>query len=86
VSFHLTSGGAHHLGTVRRLSLRGAFIETGVPVAFGTPVIVRATLSGLDVVLPAIVRWSDASGIAVHFAQLGARETYAITAAIKRAA
>jgi type IV pilus assembly protein PilZ len=61
------------------------FIETSLPAAFGEEIVVQLTLPTHDgeMMLPAVVRWTDPDGIGVQFRAVGARETHAITEIVK---
>ncbi len=74
-------------GRGKDVSVGGMFIETMRPVHFGTEVTVCLTLPGSkdELTLPAVVRWVRNDGMGVQFGLLGARETHAITEAVRRA-
>ena len=67
-------------GTVKDISLGGAFIETDIPCRFGERILVRLTLARgkREMALPGIVRWTGRDGIGVQFGRLGARDTHEI--------
>jgi len=73
-------------GVAKDVSLGGMYIECGDDPPFGTELAVLAALPGSKVEMrfPAIVRWCKPDGIGVQFGLLGARETHAITEALKR--
>jgi hypothetical protein len=64
-------------GTGTDISLGGMFIETDIPCTFGESIIVYVALERRrrPLVLPAVVRWTRASGMGVQFGLLGARDT-----------
>ncbi len=68
-------------GTMRDLSLGGAFIETDRPLPFGSQltIVVRLPGSRDESKLPGVVRWANSKGIGVQFGLLGALETHALT-------
>jgi Tfp pilus assembly protein PilZ len=70
----------------RDISLGGMFIETKAPAEFNAEIVIHLTLAedGAEYALPAIVRWTRPNGMGIQFRQLGARETYAITAIVRR--
>ena len=65
----------------RDISLGGMFIATACPAAFNAEVSIHLSLPGIEgrFILPAIVRWTRADGMGVHFPSLGVRETDPIT-------
>jgi hypothetical protein len=67
-------------GRSRDISLGGMFIETYAPLAFKAEIAVHLRFPGESgvLVVPAVVRWTDADGMGVQFGNLGARATYAI--------
>ena len=73
-------------GLGRDISLGGMFIETELPAEFNAELVIHLTLDedGAEYALPAIVRWTRPGGMGIQFRQLGARETYAITAIVRR--
>lgn len=75
------------LGGAKDVSLGGMFLECEQPPAFGTAITLQideGTRTALS--LPAIVRWSTDSGFGVQFGLLGARDTHAVLALIKKTA
>ncbi|MCC6995280.1 MAG: PilZ domain-containing protein [Deltaproteobacteria bacterium] len=72
--------GATLSGKTRNLSLGGAFIDGGRPVAFGTRVVLRFKVSpqGELIEVGGTVRWNDGSGFGVQFDGLHARDVYAL--------
>jgi len=75
-------------GRARDASVGGLFVETSTPFPFGTDVIVHLHLPGHkdELALPAVVRWVSGEGMGLQFGLLGARETYAITEVVRKAA
>jgi hypothetical protein len=73
-------------GVARDICLGGMFIETEFPAPFNAEVVVHIRLdeTGSEIVLPGIVRWTDAEGMGVQFQLLGVRETFAITEIVRR--
>jgi type IV pilus assembly protein PilZ len=73
--------GAAFSGMARNISIGGMFIETEHQLPFGTELTIVTRLPGTkaDARLPALVRWTEASGFGVQFGLLGARETHAIS-------
>ena len=73
------------LGTVRDISVGGAFVESAELLPFGTTVVLVGCLPCAkgDLRLPGIVRWTKADGLGVQFALLGARETHAIVSCLR---
>jgi hypothetical protein len=83
----LDESGESLLGEASDISIGGMFIQ-GVTAPLASCVVVYLRFTGDDwaIALPGIVRWVRGQGVGVHFGQLGARETHAITEAIARAA
>ncbi len=65
-------------GTVKDVSMGGMFIESAETVPFGTELSIAATITGIELTLPATVRWAKPEGFGVQFGLLGARETHTI--------
>ena len=67
-------------GVVRDASIGVAFIQTDAPAAFGSRVFVHLTspATGIELRLPAVVRWKCADGVGVQFGLLGTDATEAI--------
>ena len=63
----------------------GMYLETSEAVVFGEQLSLQLTLPGSPtaMTLPAVVRWTDATGFGVQFGLLGARETYAISQLVR---
>ena len=81
--------GALYLDAVAvNLGLGGVLIEAHPPLPYGTTVNLLIQLPELTRAsrLAGVVRWNNASGCGVQFLQLGARETYAISLLVARAA
>ena len=77
--------GAHFQGTTLDLGVGGAFIETLLEPDFEARVEIKLhlpTVAG-QLQLPAVVRWRKPGGIGVHFLELGAVETYAVTSIVE---
>ena len=84
----VTAGGACIPCRVADISLGGARVVTNAPVPFGTTMLLRTSLPGSarEVVLPAVVRWTQQGVLGLQFGLLGARETHLITSlAVERA-
>jgi type IV pilus assembly protein PilZ len=90
VSVHFSPKGSAQKveGFSKDISLGGMFIDTGAPLAHNAELTVYLQLPGQSAIfeLPAVVRWTSATGMGVQFGNLGARETYAITEVTKQAA
>jgi hypothetical protein len=73
------------LGTLRDISIGGAFVESAEALPFGTALVIVGRLPNAkaDLRLPSIVRWAKPDGFGVQFASLGARETHAILTGLK---
>ncbi|HEY1697452.1 MAG TPA: PilZ domain-containing protein [Polyangiaceae bacterium] len=90
IELHVTvaapGSGESTTGIARDISVGGVFIETTCAAAFGTPVVIGFVSPGIgaEVLLPATVRWSSATGLGLQFGLLGARETHAITELMRR--
>lgn len=78
-------GGDNIPGRVKDISVGGVFIESEVPVAFGTEItiVVRLPNTKADTRLPGVIRWFNPGGFGVQFGLLGARETHAISELFK---
>jgi hypothetical protein len=72
-------------GLAKDLSLGGMFIESTEVLPFGTQLTIVGRLPGMDADsrMPAVIRWSKPGGFGAQFGLLGARETHAITRALK---
>lgn len=72
---------------LRDLSLGGVFVETRETLPFRAEVTVYMRLPGVsfELVLGGVVRWTRADGMGVQFSPMGARETHAITEALRDA-
>ena len=70
-------------GSIVRLSVAGAEIESPAPPGAGREVLLRAVLieGEAEVSMRGRIQWSNADRFAVQFALLGARETSAIVRA-----
>jgi hypothetical protein len=81
----ITHQGARFQGRTLDLGLGGAFIETLLGPDFGAHVCITLRLPAVDgeLRLPAVVRWRKPGGIGVHFLELGAVETYAVTSLVE---
>jgi|1185.fasta_scaffold1117196_1 hypothetical protein len=81
----ITLQGACFQGTTLDLGVGGAFIETLLEPDFEAHVNVTLRLPAVDgeLQLPAVVRWRKPGGIGVHFLELGAVETYAVTSLVE---
>ena len=77
--------GSSFPGVARDVSLGGMYIECSDNPKFGTELVVVGTLPGSKQAMrfPSVVRWCKPDGIGVQFGLLGARETHAITQALK---
>ncbi|MFC1641142.1 PilZ domain-containing protein [Myxococcota bacterium] len=80
-----TADGLSVAGTVRDLSLGGAFIYCAKLLAFGTKLTIAVRLPGAreDSQLPAVVQWSQPEGVGVQFGLLGARETHLLVELVR---
>jgi PilZ domain-containing protein len=73
-------GGERIEARMSDLSAGGALITSAKQVAFGAKVAITMTLPpSKAIIVDGVVRWTKPDGMGVQFAQLGARETYAIT-------
>ena len=81
----VTYQGARFQGTTLDLGVGGAFIETLLEPDFEASVGITLQLPAVvgELRLPAVVRWRKPGGIGVHFLELGAVETYALTSLIE---
>jgi PilZ domain len=63
------------------ISLGGMYIKTTSAEAFGAEILVHVHIPGEPsaYALPAIVRWTNGTGMGVQFGLLGAKETHSIT-------
>lgn len=93
VSCHVHSDSAPDEGELlplvaaKDVSLGGMFLECEAPPPFGA--IVTLTLDAntpRELSLPGTVRWNTDSGFGVQFGLLGARDTHAVLALIKKTA
>lgn len=86
VSCTLPGSDAPVEGTAKDIGPGGMFIECVAMPKFGESIEISVKLPGLDAEsrLPAVVRWSTASGFGVQFGFLGARDTHAITQLMKQ--
>jgi len=66
------------------LGMGGVLVGAGPVLSYGERVDVLVELPGLagPSRLPGVVRWSNQEGFGVQFQELGARETYAISALV----
>ena len=81
----ITDGGATINGMSRDLSTGGIYVEASEIPAFGTKIGLRLDAPGLhDATLPGIVRWTKTDGFGVQFQLLGARETHALAALVRK--
>lgn len=72
------------IGRVRDLSIGGMFfVGVGRP-AFGTKVKVSIGFPKGTLEFPAVVRWGGDDGFGLQFGLVGAKETHAITQAIRK--
>ena len=81
-----TSGkGERMAGVCRDLSLGGMHIQTQSPPPYASKVTVYVVFPGAKSpsVLPGVVRWTKPGEMGVQFDMLGARETHAITQALR---
>jgi hypothetical protein len=78
--------GTRFVGVAKDVSLGGMYIECSGNPQFGTELVVVGTLpaSKAEMRFSAVVRWCKPDGIGVQFGLLGARETHAITEALKQ--
>ena len=86
VSFALGMGDEPSIGSLVRLSVAGAEIESLSQPAVGREVYLRAALveGGSEVALYGRVQWSEPGRFAVQFGSHGARATRAIVRASQR--
>ena len=79
------SGGASIIGQAKDISVGGMYIESEMPVSFGTEVhiVLRLPNTKANARLPAVIRWIKPGGFGVQFGLLGARETHAISELLK---
>lgn len=86
VSCSLAGSEAPIEGTAKDIGPGGMFIECAAMAKFGDTVEITLKLPGMEAEsrLPAVVRWSTASGFGVQFGFLGARDTHAITQLMKQ--
>jgi hypothetical protein len=87
VVFVVKGGDDRAQGETRDICLGGMFIETKTPPPFGTEVVAHVHIPGEAQAfqLPGIVRWVRDDGMGLQFGNIGARETYAITAIVAQA-
>lgn len=73
------------LGRATDLSVGGVYVVAADPFPFSTEVVVQMLAPRLraPVAIPGVVRWNRAGGMGIQFGLLGARETHAITEAMK---
>ena len=66
------------------LGLGGMFVEAPSSLSYGlqVDVLVQVSPRSGPLRLPAVVRWSTQAGFGLQFLQLGARETYAVSALV----
>lgn len=76
----VAEGGTRIGGRATDLSLGGVRVETDAPASFGMAMVVRMRLPGSmrDLVLPAVVRWTERGVVGLQFGLMGARETHLI--------
>ena len=80
VEFLVQGSDRRYPAVAKDVSIGGMFVETPVPLPFATQLaILLPHPSGKPLVLPAVVRWTQAAGMGVQFGLLGARETHALT-------
>ncbi len=81
----ITYQGGRFQGTTLDLGVGGAFIETSLEPDFEARVDITLQLPAVvgEVRLPAVVRWRKPGGIGVHFLELGAVDTYAVTSLVE---
>jgi hypothetical protein len=80
-----TDGGATISGMSRDMSTGGMYVEANEIPAFGTKIGLRLDAPGLyEITLPGIVRWTKVDGFGVQFQLLGARETHALAALVRK--
>lgn len=73
--------------SARDISLGGMFLECEKPLEFGEIVTLHVNEGTRgQMALPAVVRWSKPGGFGVQFGLLGARDTHALLALIKKTA
>ncbi|HKE16595.1 MAG TPA: PilZ domain-containing protein [Kofleriaceae bacterium] len=67
-------------GTIRNLSLGGAFVHIGRRLAIGTPVSLRFEIPthARPIEASAVVRWTSGEGVGVQFEGLRAAEVFAL--------
>jgi len=67
-------------GTIRNLSLGGAFVHMERRLSIGTPMSLRFEIPthGRPIEASSLVRWSSAEGIGVQFEGLRAAEVFAL--------
>src|SRR6187401_2264549 len=72
----------------RDISLGGMFITTTEDASYGAAIKVYINLPGMkhEAVIEAIVRWTTAEGMGVHFGRMCAIETHALTLLLAGAA
>ena len=73
-------------GRGRDLSLGGLFVVSSTKLGFGQRLRVELTVEDVQLLVPAVVRWSTAEGMGLQFGLLGARETHAILGLMKKTA
>ena len=72
-------------GVAKDVSLGGMFIESEHVPSFGSPItLVAVGLAARELRLPGLVRWAEPRGFGVQFGLLGAYDTRAIVALVKK--
>lgn len=85
-SVSIAKGASSEEGTVRNISMGGLLLETELKLDFGDEVVLHMTLPKVDKPcdISCLVRWvADSGAVGLHFKQLKAIETWAISQLVR---